>query len=108
MKITVICHYFYPEIGAPSARLFEMAKHWVAKGHQVSVVTCFPNHPTGVIPKQYRGKKFLVEEVEGIKIYRNYVYATPNEGFVKKTLGHMSFMFSSLFLSMFQIGRAHV
>jgi glycosyltransferase involved in cell wall biosynthesis len=108
MKITVICHYFYPEIGAPSARLFEMAKSWVAIGHEVSVVTCFPNHPTGIIPPEYSGKFFMMETVEGIKIYRNYVYATPNEGFIKKTLGHISFVFSSIFQSMFRIEKPDI
>ncbi|MCR8632416.1 glycosyltransferase family 4 protein [Paenibacillus radicis (ex Xue et al. 2023)] len=108
MKIAVICHYFYPEIGAPSARLFEMAKRWVDHGHEVSVITCFPNHPTGRIPSEYRGKSFMVEIVEGIKIYRNYVYATPNEGFVKKTLGHLSFMVSSVVLSMFRIEKPDI
>ncbi|QMV41713.1 glycosyltransferase family 4 protein [Cohnella cholangitidis] len=108
MKITVICHYFYPEIGAPSARLFEMAKRWVGEGHQVSVVTCFPNHPTGIIPEHYRGKKYMVEEIEGIRVYRNYVYATPNEGFVKKTMGHVSFMLSSIFQSMVHIPKPNV
>jgi glycosyltransferase involved in cell wall biosynthesis len=108
MKITVICHYFYPEIGAPSARLFEMAKRWVEEGHQISVVTCFPNHPTGVIPEQYRGMKFMIEQIDGITIYRNFVYATPNEGFSKKVLGHISFVLSSIVQSMFRIEKPDV
>ncbi|MFD0673661.1 glycosyltransferase family 4 protein [Cohnella sp. GCM10027633] len=108
MKIVVICHYFYPEIGAPSARLFEMAKRWVDQGHEVQVVTCFPNHPTGIIPENYRGNRYMAEVVEGIKIHRNYVYATPNEGFFKKTLGHVSFMISSICLSLFRISKPDV
>jgi len=108
MRIVVICHYFYPEIGAPSARLFEMSKRWVSQGHEVSVVTCFPNHPTGIIPEEYQGKKYMLETIEGIQIYRNYVYATPNEGFIKKTLGHLSFVISSIILSLFRIQRPDV
>jgi glycosyltransferase involved in cell wall biosynthesis len=103
MKIVVISHYFPPEIGAPSARLYEMARHWVELGNEVHVVTCFPNHPTGIIPKEYRGMKYMYEEMDGIHVHRNYVYATPNKGFIKKTLGHISFMFSSVLISMRKI-----
>lgn len=103
MRIVVICHYFPPEIGAPSARLYEMAKHWVQLGNEVHVVTCFPNHPTGVIPEEYRNKKYSHEVMDGIEVHRNYVYATPNKGFIKKTLGHISFMFSSVVFSMRKI-----
>lgn len=103
MKIVVICHYFPPEIGAPSARIYEMAKHWVELGNEVHVVTCFPNHPTGIIPDEYKKMKYKYEMLDGIHVHRNYVYATPNKGFIKKTFGHISFMFSSVFKSMKKI-----
>lgn len=104
MKILLITHYFPPEIGAPSARLFEMAKYWVKHGHDVTVLTGFPNHPTGVIPEEYRGYRYLEESMEGIRVLRSYVYATPNEGFIKKTIGHLSFMFSSVIQSFKKTG----
>jgi len=108
MKIVVICHYFPPEIGAPSARIYEMAKHWVDLGNEVHVVTCFPNHPTGIIPDEYKGMKYKNEMMDGIHIHRNYVYATPNKGFIKKTLGHISFMISSVVFSMNKIKKPNV
>jgi glycosyltransferase involved in cell wall biosynthesis len=108
MKIIVICHYFPPEIGAPSARLYEMSKRWVELGNEVHVVTCFPNHPTGIIPGEYKGLKYKLESMDGIHVHRNYVYATPNKGFIKKTLGHISFMFSSVFFSMKKIDKPDV
>jgi len=108
MKIVVICHYFPPEIGAPSARLYEMSKRWVELGNEVHVVTCFPNHPTGIIPDEYKGLKYKLENMDGIHVHRNYVYATPNKGFIKKTLGHISFMFSAVFFSMKKIDKPDV
>ena len=47
MNVVWLCHYFAPEIGAPQARLLEMSRALREMGHEVSVVTCFPNHPTG-------------------------------------------------------------
>jgi glycosyltransferase involved in cell wall biosynthesis len=100
MKITIISHYYPPEIGAPQARLSEMARVWVAAGHEVRVVTCFPNHPTGEIPAVYRDayrrQHFLEETLDGVAVTRCWVYATRNKGFTKKTLGHLSFMGSSV------------
>ena len=104
MKIGFLTHYFPPEIGAPAARIYEMAREWVGADHNVKVVTCFPNHPTGEIPEEYQGMKFKKEEMDGIEVFRNYVYATPNKGIIKKTLNHLSFMFSSLLFSLRKIG----
>ena len=41
-------------MGAPAARAAELARHWAAAGHEVSVLTGFPNHPTGVVPEEWR------------------------------------------------------
>lgn len=100
MNIVILSHYFPPEIGAPQARLSEMARAWVAAGHDVSVITCFPNHPTGVVPPEYadRHKKMRrFDEVrDGVDVHRCWSYATPNRGFLKKILGHLSFMVTSV------------
>ena len=99
MRIAFICQYFVPEIGAPSARVSELCREWVRAGHDVTVVTGFPNHPTGIIPPEYRGAIFRRELLDGITVFRNWLYATPNEGFIKRTLSHLSFMLSALVLS---------
>jgi len=95
LKIALLCHYFWPEPGAPSARLLGLGRSWVADGHDVTVVTNFPNHPTGVVPERYRGQTFAIEDVEGIRVIRCRTYATPNRGFTRRTLGHLFFMLQS-------------
>ena len=95
MKIAVLSHYFWPEPGAPSARLLEMSREWLARGHEVTVVTNFPNHPTGVVPEAYRGRSFEIEQAQGLRIIRCRTYATPNRGFLKRTLGHLVFTFQA-------------
>ncbi len=96
MRIALISHYFWPELGAPSARLLEMGRSWARRGHDVTVVTNFPNHPTGVIPERYRGKPFLIERHDGLRVIRCRTYATPNRGVVRKTLGHLYFMLQAV------------
>ena len=102
MKIAVFTHYYLPDTGAPSARISEMVKVWAQK-HKVTVFTCFPNHPTGIIPDEYKGKFHKEEKHENYNIIRNYVYATPNKGFLKKIINHLSFMFSVVFLNFFKM-----
>ncbi|MFN3648018.1 MAG: glycosyltransferase family 4 protein [Armatimonadota bacterium] len=108
MRILLLCHYFAPEPGAPSARLSELGRAWVHAGHDVEVVTCFPNHPTGVVSPEFRGQLCSSEERDGMRVFRNWVYATPNEGVVKKTLGHLSFMISGPLFSLFRVKRPDV
>ncbi|MGH7437995.1 MAG: glycosyltransferase family 4 protein [Polyangiaceae bacterium] len=92
MKIVWLCHYFAPEIGAPQARLLELSRAFRKEGHDVSVVTCFPNHPTGEIRPEDKGLRHRRDQVDGVAVERRWSYVTPNKGFIKKTLGHLSFM----------------
>ncbi|NNN21030.1 MAG: glycosyltransferase family 4 protein [Acidimicrobiales bacterium] len=108
MKILLVSHYFPPEIGAPQARLSEMAASWVKSGHEVTVLTGMPNHPTGIIPSKYQGAVVREEFIDGYKVIRTWLYATPNEGFVKKTLGHLSFMITSILLGITKVGRPDI
>ena len=97
MRIVWLCHYFAPEIGAPQARLLEMSRVFRDEGHDVAVVTCFPNHPTGVLRDEDVGVWSRRDEIDGIAVHRCRSYVAANRGFVKKTLGHLSFMWTGLF-----------
>ncbi len=100
MHIVILSHYYPPEIGAPQARLSEMAQAWVHAGHTVSVITCFPNHPTGIVSPEYAARHRKMRRFDefrsGVSVHRCWSYATPNRGFLKKILGHLSFMVTSV------------
>ncbi|MFN7946759.1 MAG: glycosyltransferase family 4 protein [Blastocatellia bacterium] len=98
MKITFLCQYFPPEMGAPSARTYEHARHWAGQGHEVTVITGFPNHPTGIIRPEYRGQFVRREKVDGIDLLRTWIYCAPNKGFFKRVLNFLSFFFSAFIL----------
>src|ERR1700761_851778 len=106
MRTLIVTHYFPPETGAPQARLSELAATWASDGDRVTVLTGMPNHPTGVVPPQYRGAIRRRERRNGYRVLRTWLYATPNEGVVRKTLGHLSFMASSVLLGGSASGRA--
>jgi colanic acid biosynthesis glycosyl transferase WcaI len=108
MKILYISHYFPPEVNAPAVRVSELGERWAENGAEVTVLTCFPNHPTGVIPPEYRGKWFLREKHGSIDVVRTYVYAAPNKGFFKRILNFISFMLSAIFIGSPSIGKQDV
>ena len=98
MRIIIVTHYFPPETGAPQARLSALAAAWAADGDDVTVLTGMPSHPTGVIPPKYRGAIRRRERPDGYRVLRTWLYATPNEGVARKTIGHLSFMVTSVLL----------
>ena len=98
MKILYISQYFPPEMGAPAARVSELARHWVKAGHQVTVLTGFPNHPTGIVPPEYRAKlRKLVcrEQKDGINVVRTWLMPLPNRKPYERILSYTSFLLSS-------------
>ena len=108
MRIAYVSHYFVPEIAAPSVRLHGFSRYWAASGHRVTVLTGFPNHPTGIIPPEYRGRLSQQERIDGIRVLRNWLYATPNRGFALKTLGHLSFMMTAVAIGLPRLGPVDV
>lgn len=96
MDILFLTHYFPPEVGAPQTRIFEIARRLQSRGHNIRILTGFPNYPTGVIPEPYRGHWLMREDFQGLSVVRTWVYATPNTGFARRLLNHLSFVTSSL------------
>lgn len=96
MHILFLTDNFPPEVNAPASRTYEHAREWVRLGHEVTIITCVPNFPTGQIFKGYKNKIWQSEYIDGIHVIRVWSFVAANEGFLKRTLDHLSFMFSSI------------
>jgi hypothetical protein len=84
-------------VNAPASRTFEHCRAWVKAGHEVTVVTCFPNFPKGKVYDGYRNRlRPQTETMDGIRVWS---YITANEGFVKRILYYVSFMVSAVIAS---------
>ena len=95
MKILYVSFNYPPEMGAPAARVSELARAWAARGHEVTVLTAFPCFPHGVKRPEDRGV-LLRREMDGaVHVIRTWQYATPNRGRVRRTLGFLSYMTSA-------------
>lgn len=101
MRILFLTDNFPPETNAPATRTFEHCTEWVKQGKDVTVITCFPNFPTGKIYAGYKNKLYQKEEINGIKVIRVWSYMRPNKGFLTRILDYASFGVMAIFASLF-------
>lgn len=95
MRIVFFSHYYPPEVNAPASRTSEHCREWVKAGHEVTVVTCAPNHPAGRLYDGYRNRLFGRESIDGVEVIRVWTFIAANEGFLLRTLNYLSYMLSA-------------
>ena len=98
MKILYVSQYFPPEMGAPAARAAELSRHWARMGHEVTVLTGFPNHPTGVVPEEWRSRLRQLrdtETVDGVRVERTWLWPLPNRKAHERIRNYTSFCVSA-------------
>jgi colanic acid biosynthesis glycosyl transferase WcaI len=108
VRILYLSQYFPPEMGAPAARVSELSREWARLGHRVTVLTGFPNHPTGVVPPEYRGEWLRREEIDGVQVIRAPIFTAANKGVVRRSLSYVSLAASSALLGPFLAERPEV
>lgn len=103
-KILIHTQYYPPEIGAPQARLSDLAIGLEAKGFSVTVLTAMPNYPKGKI---YPGYRALLrrETFDGISIIRTWIYPTQKLSLFPRLLSYFSFVISSFLIGIWFIGK---
>jgi glycosyltransferase involved in cell wall biosynthesis len=98
VKILYVSQYFPPEMGAPAARAVELSRHWARMGHEVTVLTGFPNHPTGVVPEEWRPRLHRLhytETVDGVRVVRTWLWPLPNRKAHERIRNYASFCVSA-------------
>jgi colanic acid biosynthesis glycosyl transferase WcaI len=98
VKILYVSQYFPPEMGAPAARAAELSHHWARMGHDVTVLTGFPNHPTGVVPEAWRSRLHRLrytETVDGVQLVRTWLWPLPNRKAHERIRNYASFCVSA-------------
>lgn len=89
-RILVICQYYKPE----PFRISDICEEMVRRGHEVQVVTGYPNYPEGVLYEGYGKGKHIDEVINGVKVHR--CFTIPREtGMVKRLMNYYSYAASS-------------
>ncbi|HZO72857.1 MAG TPA: sugar transferase [Ktedonobacteraceae bacterium] len=89
--ILFVTPYYPPEKAAPAVRISETASLLVQKGYQVTVLTTFPNYPSGIVAPEYHGCLRREEVLDGVRVIRVWSYITANKGFFRRILAQLSF-----------------
>ena len=95
MKILLYTQYFPPETNAPANRWGYFCEYLANKGHEITVLTSFPNHPLRKIFPGYKNSWRFQEEKNGVKIFRTWTYIPSSTQFLPRLINYLSFAFSS-------------
>ncbi|NLF43322.1 MAG: glycosyltransferase family 4 protein, partial [Bacteroidales bacterium] len=95
MKLAILTQYFPPETGAPQNRLYELAQRLLKEGIEITVLTAMPNYPQMKVFNEYIGKKYVYEDMEGIKVHRTGIYVSQSRSVVSRLLNYFSFVWTS-------------
>ena len=101
MHILFLTDNFPPEVNAPASRTYEHCREWVKAGHQVTVITCAPNFPKGRVFDGYKNRIWQRQTIDGIEVIRVWTYITANEGFARRVIDYLSFMFAAILAGSF-------
>ena len=108
MKVLLVSLYFPPEPNSLSLKISDLSKHLKESGHDVTVITGFPNYPEGVLYPGYRRALLKREEIEGVRLIRTYLTTTKQRrSFGPRMANYLSFMTTSI-LGGLAVGRHDV
>lgn len=106
MKLIILTQYFPPEVGAPQNRLYEMAVRLQKMGVEIEVLTAMPNYPSMKIHGEYKGKWYVKEDMNGMRIHRAWIWVGSSKKIVPRLLNYFSFVFTSMWIGCFKLGKA--
>ena len=107
VKIFLHTQFYPPEMGAPQARLLDLATRLVALGHSVEILTAMPNYPSGKIFEGYGG--WYRRDSHGqTPVHRCWIIPSNTPSFAARLASYLSFAFSSLVVGLTKTGPADV
>jgi glycosyltransferase involved in cell wall biosynthesis len=95
MRLLILTQYYPPEIGAPQNRLHELAVRLANQGVSVEVLTALPNYPKMEVFEAYQKRKKREETMDGIHVYRSWIYVSKSKSIISRLLNYFSFVWSS-------------
>lgn len=107
-KITIIGINYFPEDTAIGLYTSQLAEYLNLNNIDVTVITGFPYYPAWRIHENYRSKKrFLEENINGIRVLRYKQYVPKKPTFIKRILHLLDFSLGTLF-NIFKVKKTDV
>jgi glycosyltransferase involved in cell wall biosynthesis len=105
MRILIITQWFDPE---PALKGLSFAKALAARGHDVEVLTGFPNYPGGRLYPGYRLGLRQRASMSGIQVTRVFVYPSHDSSAIRRSVNYASFSLASTLIGLPSIARPDV
>ena len=105
MRILFLTQWFQPESffkGLPFAKALN------ARGHDVEVLTGFPNYPEGKLYPGYHVRFYQREIMSDITVHRVPLYPSHDKSALRRILNYLSFSLSAFFLGPFLVKKPDV
>lgn len=105
MRVLILSQWCQPE---PFFKGIPFAKALKARGHDVEILTGFPNYPGGKIYSGYRIRLFQREVIDSIPVKRVALYPSHNHSGLHRILNYISFALSAAVLGPFLVKKPDV
>lgn len=95
MRILLLTQWFDPE---PAFKGLPFARKLIERGHEVEVLTGFPNYPEGKLYHGYRLRIWQKESVEGVSVVRVPLYPSHDRLVLRRAWNYLSFAVTATLL----------
>lgn len=105
MRILFLTQWFQPESffkGLPFAKALK------DKGHEVEVLTGFPNYPGGEVYEGYRVRLYQREVMDGVTVHRVPLYPSHDKSALRRIVNYISFSLSAFLMGPWLIKKPDV
>jgi colanic acid biosynthesis glycosyl transferase WcaI len=92
VRVLILSQYYDPE---PVPKAGEFARELRDRGHDVEVITGFPNYPSGDLYDGYQLGLMQRTTIDGIPVRRTYEYPYHGTSALKRLINYWSFVFSA-------------
>lgn len=90
MRLLIVSQYFWPE----EFRINDVAEDMVKRGHEVHVLTGWPNYPSGAFPADFLANRQGFRVYSGARIFRAPLIPRGRGGGISVALNYISFAVS--------------
>ena len=107
MKVTFVSQWYAPELGDGGIPR-QIAVAMRGLGHQVDVLTGFPNYPSGTIFPGYRLRPYQLDEIGAISVHRAPLYFSHDDHAIRRAANYLSFAAGAAAVGLARVPRADV
>ena len=95
IHLVIVTQWFPPEQAPIGTMQLELAQEMQKRGFDVTIITGFPNHPSGQVFPGYAKRWSLKEEVGSVAVRRTWLYTSPGRTRMTRLLTFLTFTLTS-------------